>query len=459
MFRKYETLHFKIARSLINDKLKALFRIKLTIISAWLLLAFTLQSHAQIWSPVGGGMDTAGIYAMTKDSVNLYAAGTFGNAGGSPAKCIAGWDGSNWTNLASGLGFGVAALVPYNGYLYAGGVFSHYILRWNGSAWSYVNSLATGPNFQVYALAVYQGCLYAGGDFQYSSGFKTNFIAKWNGTVWDSVGSGMNHQVLTLDTCNGLLYAGGSFTSAGGISANYIASWNGTSWSALGSGADADVQSLGNYNGNLIAGGLFTNAGGQPANYIAKWDGSNWSSLGSGMNGGSQIEAITEYKGNLYAGGLFSQAGGNNANNIAFWNGTAWSALGSGTSDEVWSLVVYQAQLYAGGLFQKAGGNLVMGVAKWDENTGIWENITDNSVSAFPNPSSGRFSFKFDQAYPKTEIQIYNILGENISTTLMSDNGSAVIKEIDLSNEPKGVYFYRLLSEKKVVSSGKLIVQ
>ena len=32
------------------------------------------------------------------------------------------------------------------------------------------------------------------------------------------------------------LYAGGDFTTAGGVSANYIAKWDGSAWSALGSG-------------------------------------------------------------------------------------------------------------------------------------------------------------------------------------------------------------------------------
>ena len=35
---------------------------------------------------------------------------------------------------------------------------------------------------------------------------------------------------------SGNLYAGGDFTTAGGVSANRIAKWDGSSWSALGSG-------------------------------------------------------------------------------------------------------------------------------------------------------------------------------------------------------------------------------
>ena len=81
------------------------------------------------------------------------------------------------------------------------------------------------------------------------------------------------------------LYAGGYFTTAGGVTANYIAKWNGSAWSALGSGMGGDpVYALAVSGTNLYAGGDFTTAGGVSANYIAKWDGSAWSALGSGMD-------------------------------------------------------------------------------------------------------------------------------------------------------------------------------
>ena len=84
------------------------------------------------------------------------------------------------------------------------------------------------------------------------------------------------------------LYAGGWFTKAGGVPANRIAKWDGSAWSALGSGM-ATATTLGSLalavsGTDLYAGGYFTTAGGVPANGIAKWDGSAWSALGSGMD-------------------------------------------------------------------------------------------------------------------------------------------------------------------------------
>src|SRR6185503_12153090 len=134
-------------------------------------------------------------------------------------------------------------------------------------------------------------------------------------------------------------YVGGWFRRAGGTPANYIAKWNGTNWSALGSGMNWSVYALAVSGSNLYAGGIFTTAGGTPANYIAKWDGNSWSALGSGMTAPeslvAQVLALAVSGSNLYAGGNFTTAGGSPVNHIAKWDGSSWSPLGSGLGAEV----------------------------------------------------------------------------------------------------------------------------
>jgi len=58
---------------------------------------------------------------------------------------------------------------------------------------------------------------------------------------------------------------------AGGDTAITIAKWNGTNWAPLGSGLNGGPNGLTVYNNDLIVGGTFTTAGGINANYIAKW--------------------------------------------------------------------------------------------------------------------------------------------------------------------------------------------
>jgi hypothetical protein len=174
------------------------------------------------------------------------------------------------------------------------------------------------------------------------------------------------------------LYAGGAFTTAGGTPANWIAKWDGSTWSALGSGVDGSfgVRALAVWDDGsgeaLYAGGQISTAGGTPANRIAKWDGSTWSALGSGMDGFGVL-ALTVYDDGggeaLYAGGEFTTAGGTPASNIAKWDGSTWSALGSGTNSAIRDLTVYDdgsgEALYAGGAFLTAGGMSSAHFAEW----------------------------------------------------------------------------------------------
>ena len=101
---------------------------------------------------------------------------------------------------------------------------------------------------------------------------------------------------------------GAAFTTAGGSRANHIAKWDGSAWTALGSGMRrAPCYALAVSGSDLYAGGLFTTAGGTNANYIAKWNGSAWSALGSGMN--QSVAALAVSGGDLYAGGYFTNGG------------------------------------------------------------------------------------------------------------------------------------------------------
>ncbi|MHC1728010.1 MAG: hypothetical protein AB9866_18740 [Syntrophobacteraceae bacterium] len=321
------------------------------------------------------GEDGESISALTLDGKrNVYAGGTFSNAGEVEVNHVAKWNGSVWSAFGLGMNGAVHALaLDEIGNLYAGGDFStagggieaNRIAKWNGSEWS---ALGSGMNSYVRALYLDgSGNLYAGGSFTTAGGVAANHIAKWNGSEWSALGSGLNSSVRALYADgSGSLYAGGSFTMAGGVAANHIAKWNGNEWSALGSGMNGYVNSLAmDKSGSLYAGGSFTMAGGVAANHIAKWNGNEWSALGSGMNSPIRALAVDE-NGNLFAGGSFTSAGSATANKVAKWNGSEWSALGSGTDSGVQALAVdVSGNLYAGGDFTNAGGESSSRIAKW----------------------------------------------------------------------------------------------
>ena len=241
--------------------------------------------------------------------------------------------------------------------------------------WVSLNPGMPGANNTVRVIAVDgNGNVYVGGDFTFIGTVPANHIAKWDGSAWSALGSGMNGIVWALAVSGTNLYAGGSFGTVGGVPANRIAKWDGSAWSALGSGMSGSVpqvSALAVSGTDLYAGGNFTTAGGMPATNIAKWDGSAWSALGSGMNG--DVVALAVSGTDLYAGGWFTTAGGAPANYIAKWNGSAWSALGSGIMGGIYpngphinALAVSGTDLYAGGLFTYAGGVAANHIAKWD---------------------------------------------------------------------------------------------
>jgi trimeric autotransporter adhesin len=236
----------------------------------------------------------------------------------------------------------------------------------------------------VYALAVSGNDLYAAGTFMMAGGSAANRIAKWDGSRWTALGSGISDwlgqrpdfppTVRALAIYGGEVYAAGAFDGAGDVPVANIAKWNGNNWSALGSGINGWVNALAiSGSDQLYAGGAFTTADGGATTNVVKWNGSRWSALGSGFDGPSDIGSPGEVKalvvsGNdLYAAGTFMTTGGSTASRIARWDGSRWSALGSGiggASPYVYALAVSGSDLYTGGPFSIAGGKVSVYVAK-----------------------------------------------------------------------------------------------
>jgi hypothetical protein len=68
----------------------------------------------------------------------------------------------------------------------------------------------------------------------------------------------------------GNLYIGGEFNVVGEVIASCVAKWDGSSWSALGSGISGGVSALAVSGSDLYAGGSFLTAGGKVSASIAR---------------------------------------------------------------------------------------------------------------------------------------------------------------------------------------------
>lgn len=352
-------------------------------------LARIARWNGVTWLPLGTGLNGP-VYSIARDyfSGNALVGGKFTTAGGVPARNVALWRHAflSWTNLGLGLegGGDVVRQVAIDGLgvMYAAGDFTYSgpgtnfpvsrIARWTGSAWQQIGS--NGLPAAVYALqVVLSNNVYAGGVF-------SNYVLRWNGSTWTNLGGGVNYHCRAL-YLHGLsvLHAGGAFWSAGGRPVSHVATWNGMSWTNLGegfrvfnetratalaSGPGGDYIAIRNYQYTFPAGWLTD---------IYRWNGVHWQPVAAGILGEVNALAVTT-GGWLYAGGYFTNVQGIAARNIALWNGTTWTNLGLGLNDTVRALNTRFAGngAFAGGDFTTSDGftSLLRG-ARWDGSSWV----------------------------------------------------------------------------------------
>lgn len=237
-----------------------------------------------------------------------------------------------------------------------------------------VTSLAVLPN----------GDLVAGGHFTHAGTSPAMRVARWDGTQWHTLGTGLSSFPRALAVLpNGDLIAAGTFTSAGGAPCPGIARWDGQTWTALPglfAGVFEDLAVA--PNGDLVAAGsLQLSTGGTLR--IARFDGTSWSGLGSGL-GNTAFAVTTLPNGDIVASGPISSAGGVTVAHIARWDGVAWHAMGTGLPAPASQLrAAANGELIAVGSFSSVAGQSVSGLARWNPTTG-WSAV-GGAVQQTPN--------------------------------------------------------------------------
>ncbi|MGA2178127.1 MAG: hypothetical protein ABSH15_00900 [Verrucomicrobiota bacterium] len=412
--------------------------------------------NGSTWSAVGGGVNSL-VDALAFNNNDLYVGGYSTLAGTTPVSGIAKWDGTNWSALSSGLTGGSAvalSIASFNGmvcvagaFTNAGGVTATDIATWNGSSWSAAGNLSS----TAYRAVAYGGNLYVGGSFTAAGGVWVNEIASWDGVRWAALGlpdrlNGIQSTVTALASDGTNLYAGGFFTYAGRTNANYIARFDGRNWHSLGTGLNGQVAALAVTNNHVYAGGYFTaTTDGKSLHYIGHWDGTNWNSMGSGQGlvyalavGADGLYAAgTAYNGTTYGSPYFTRwdgtnwnwvlkfdtnntffaiplsdpigynsiaiqgtniyLGGNipgftqidpdvlpwvgtNCQNILRFDGNYCWIMGTGLNRTNAALAVLGTNLFAAGLFTTAGDVAANQIAKWDGNN--WSSVGGSVVGS-----------------------------------------------------------------------------
>jgi len=82
-----------------------------------------------------------------------------------------------------------------------------------------------------------------------------NHVARWNGTTWSALGTGVIGSVNVLKYTHGLLYAGTQ------VDNEFLREWNGSTWEEVGGGPNWDVWDIAVLGDELFITGSFTEAG------------------------------------------------------------------------------------------------------------------------------------------------------------------------------------------------------
>ena len=155
---------------------------------------------------------------------------------------------------------------------------------------------------------------------------------------------------------------------------------------------------------------------------------------------------------NLVAGGVFKTnvATGASGWQMATMNMTYINSL---TPDTMWVLIS-SSSLEKN---PKAGSILWLDDASVTLPTGINESMSvENDIEIFPNPSTGLINIHTSTKNDEEQfVEVYNLLGAKIH---VSEKSKLSNYTLNLSNQPKGVYFVKVYRGEKCITR-KIVVQ
>ncbi len=290
------------------------------------LLAWDGRAWVEFAPPTSGPIHAIGLFdpdGRGPLAEQLVVGGEFVQAGETFANRIAAWDGTTWRAFGAGFSGTVRAIAAYD------------------------------PDGDGPALPA----LYAGGEFSSSGGARLVALGRWDGAVWRSVGGGLSglitntvRSLFVLDEhgpggVGTALIVGGEFARADGLYAVSIARWDGSHWSAMDTGLNSPPLALTTFDPDgasgpapeeLIVAGQFGWAGGESCLAVARWTDGQWRPLSTGLISGTQLypqaataTAIHAFDSDaegpraptLFVGGQFAYSDGLAVRNLAVWAG------------------------------------------------------------------------------------------------------------------------------------------
>ncbi len=330
-----------------------------------------------------------------------------------------------------------------------------------GQANDYSTGVAADPNGNAIITGFFNSNPVNFGNFSLNNSnflFYDLFIAKYSGSgtaLWAKRAGGSSDdyaQSIATDAGGNVFIAGytgsdtvsfgsNNLTNTGGTDmfiAKYDPSGN-AAWAKNGNGTGNDYGYgvCTDAGGNALLTGKFQsvsltlgsttlfnsdNSGSTSDMYAAKYDPSGnvlWSQCATGAMREAALGICTDAGGNAFVTG---------------WFDSQYVVFGSDTMN-------------------KAGGDDIF-VAKLGPATGTPEESHSEHMLIFPNPSNGIFTVQSNESGVR-RIDIYNVLAEKIySTELLTPNSA-----LNLSDKPKGIYFYKIIGTDNIAVTGKLVIE
>lgn len=388
-------------------------------------------------------------------------------------------------NPGAGANGGIACVVLQgDGKVLIGGNFTNYdgternrIARLNidGSLDTTFNP-GIGANEHVTCIAVQgDGKVLIGGNFTNYDGTEINRIARLNanGSLDTTFNPGAGPNAIPYAIAlqgDGKLLIGGSFTNYNGISRSGIArlNTNGSLDTTFnpGTGTNGNIANFVNSialqgDGKVIIAGFFTSYNGILRNNIARLhtNGSLDTAFNPSTSSNWPIYSIA-----LQGDGKVLIGGWNQINLTGYiallnTNGSLDSVFNPGTGpDSSISSIAIQGDgmVLIGGEFTSYNGIGRNRIARINGNNTLTNSsYYERSIAIYPNPSNGIYTLKTNEINYAKSISIYNIIGQKIYDAAILSNENT----IDISNQPKGAYLYKVLGEEGETKIGKLLIE
>ena len=324
-------------------------------------------------------------------------------------------------------------------------------------------------------------------------------VYAWNGTVWVQRGNDIDGESESDESgssvslsANGEVVAIGAYLNDGnGNNAGHVRvyAWNGTAWVQRGADIDGEAGDDGSgesvslsANGDILAvGAPFNSGNGFSAGHVRvyAWSGSAWVQRGADIDGeagddGSGESVSLSANGDILAvGAPFNDGNGSTAGHVRVyaWSGSAWVQRGADIDGEAandrsgWpvSLSANGEVVAIGAYLNDGNGNNAGHVRVYKQCTfavGIEEQsivsstADNNKYRVYPNPTTGLFRIKTEGNETVQSVSVYNSVGELVLNQHITAND----QELDMQNQPVGIYFVRITTTNGY-STQRLVIQ